>query len=225
MKILQINNYHHVRGGSDRVYFETSKILEKNGHDVLFFSVKDQESEKHFSDKYFVKPFNYENVGLLKKIKLATQFIYNKEAQENLELLIKNENPDLAHLHIFYGHLTSSILPILKKYNIPIVMSVHEYRMLCPANIMRNDKGEVCEKCAEGNYLNCIIGKCTKSSLIYSSIAAMECFIRDKFFSYEKYIDKFIMVSQFILDKHIQYKPSLKSKSEQIYNFIDLSKY
>ncbi len=225
MKILQINNYHYIRGGSDRVYFETSKILEKNGHDVLFFSVKDHESEKHYSDKYFVKPFNYENVGLLKKIKLAVKFIYNNEAKENLELLIKNEKPDIAHLHIFYGHLTSSILPILKKYNVPIVMSVHEYRMLCPANIMRNNKGKVCEKCAEGNYFNCIIGKCTKNSLAYSTISAMECFVRDRFFSYEEYIDKFIMVSQFIMDKHIQHKPSFKSKSKQIYNFIDLSKY
>ena len=57
MKILQINNYHYLKGGSERVYFETSKILEKNGHEVLFFSVKDDESEKHYSDKYFVKPF------------------------------------------------------------------------------------------------------------------------------------------------------------------------
>lgn len=225
MKVLQINNYHYVRGGSDRVYFETSKILEKNGHEVLFFSVKDKESENHYCDKYFVKPFDYENTSFLKKIKLATRFIYNKEAKENLELLIQNEKPDIAHLHIFYGHLTSSILPVLKKYNIPTVMSVHEYRMLCPANIMRNNEGEICEKCADGNYLHCIIGKCTKDSLAYSSIAAMECFSRDWFFPYEKYIDKFIMVSQFIMDKHIQYKPSLKSKSEHVYNFIDLSKY
>ncbi|UPT76812.1 glycosyltransferase family 4 protein [Sulfurovum sp. XGS-02] len=225
MKILQINNYHHVRGGSDRVYFETSKLLEKNGHNVLFFSVKDEMSEAHYSDKYFIQPFNYENTGTLHKIKLAAQFLYNKEARDNLELLIKNEKPDIAHLHIFYGHITSSILPVLAKYNIPTVMSVHDYRMLCPANVMRDSEGKICEKCAEGNYLSCIIGKCTKHSLVYSSIAAMECFVRDQFFSYEKYIDRFIMVSRFILDKHIQYKPSMKSKSEHVYNFIDLDKY
>lgn len=225
MKILQINNYHHVRGGSDRVYFETSKLLEKNGHDVLFFSVKDEMSEKHYSDKYFIQPFNYENTGSLNKIKLAAQFLYNKEARDNLELLIRNEKPDIAHLHIFYGHLTSSILPVLAKYNIPAVMSVHDYRMLCPANVMRDNEGKICEKCSEGNYFNCIIGKCTKHSLVYSSIAAMECFVRDRFFPYEKYIDTFIMVSRFILDKHIQYKPSLKSISEHVYNFIDLDKY
>lgn len=225
MKVLQINNYHYVRGGSDRVYFETSKLLEKNGHDVLFFSVKDELAEKHYSDKYFIEPFNYENIGSLNKIKMAVQFLYNKEAHDNLELLIKNEKPDIAHLHIFYGHLTSSILPVLAKYNIPAVMSVHDYRMLCPANVMRDNEGKICEKCSEGNYFNCMFGKCTKQSLVYSSIAAMECFVRDRFFPYEKYIDKFIMVSQFIMDKHIQYKPSLISKCEQVYNFIDLDKY
>lgn len=225
MKILQINNYHYLKGGSERVYFETSKVLEKNGHKVIFFSVKDEESESHYCEKYFVKPFDYTNAGLLDKIKNSTKFIYNQEAKENLELLIQNEKPDLAHLHIFYGRLTSSILPILKKYNIPIVMSVHEYRILCPAYVMRDNSGNICEKCAGGNYYNCIVGKCIKNNLVYSSVAAVECFVRDKFFSYEKYIDTFIMVSQFIMDKHIQYKPTIKSKSNQIYNFIDLSKY
>jgi len=225
MKVLQINNYHYLKGGSERVYFETSKILEKNGHEVLFFSVKDDESDSHYSDKYFVKPFDYKNAGSLKKIKYAAEFIYNKEAKENLELLIENEKPDIAHLHIFYGRLTSSILPVLKKHNIPVVMSVHEYRMLCPAYVMRDNEGEICEKCADGNYFNCIRGRCTKNNLIYSSIAALECFVRDRLFSYEEHIDKFIMVSQFIMDKHIQYKPSIKSKSVQIYNFIDLSNY
>jgi len=225
MKILQINNYHYVRGGSERVYFETSKILEKYGHEVLFFSIKDKNSDKHYSDKYFVKPFDDEQAGAWQKIKLASRYIYNKEARENLAQLIINEKPDIAHLHIFVGYLSSSILPILKKYNIPVVMTVHEYRMLCPISVLRNNEGEICEKCADGNYLHCVIGKCSKNNLAYSFISAMESFVRDRFFSYEEHIDQFIMVSQFILDKHTQYKPSLKSKSKQIYNFIDLNKY
>lgn len=224
MKILQINNYHHVRGGADRVYFETSKLLEKHGHKVLFFSIKDQESEKHYSDKYFVKPFNYENIGYLKKIKMSAQFIYNQEARNKLELIIQNEKPDIAHLHIFVGYLSSSILPILKKYNIPTVMSVHDFRMLCPISVLRNSKGEICEKCADGNYLHCIIEKCSKNNLAYSFISAVECYVRDQFFSYEEYIDKFIMVSQFTMDKHVQYRPLIVQKCKQIYNFIDLNK-
>jgi glycosyltransferase involved in cell wall biosynthesis len=224
MKILQINNYHFVRGGSDRVYFETSKLLEKHGHEVLFFSIKDQESEKHYSDKYFVKPFYYQNVGTITKLQMAAKFIFNSEAREKLELLIKNEKPDIAHLHIFYGYLTSSILPVLKKYNIPTVMSVHDFRMLCPISVLKNSKGEICEKCADGNYLYCIAGRCNKNNLAFSLVSAMECFIRDRFFSYEEHIDRFIMVSQFTMNKHAQYRPSIKDKSKQIYNFIDLSK-
>ena len=225
MKVLQVNNYHYLKGGSERVYFETSKILEKNGHEVLFFSVKEVETESHYSDKYFVKSFDYSNADYFDKVIHAAEFIYNKEAKKNLELLIKNEKPDIAHLHIFYGRLTSSILPVLKKYNIPVVMSVHEYRMLCPAYVMRDNQGNICEQCADGNYLHCVAGKCIKNSLAYSSIAALECSLRDRFFSYEEHIDKFIMVSQFIMDKHIQYKPSLKNKSTQVYNFIDVGNY
>ena len=39
MKILQINKYHYIRGGADRVYFNTGKLLENNGHDVIYFSM------------------------------------------------------------------------------------------------------------------------------------------------------------------------------------------
>lgn len=225
MKILQINNYHYLKGGSERVYFETSKLLKKNGHEILFFSVKDQESDDSHCDSYFIKPFNHENAELYEKIKHVPEFIYNKESKKNLESLIINEKPDIAHIHIFYGRLTSSILPVLKKYNIPIVMSVHEYRMLCPAYVMRDNEGNVCEKCAGGNYFNSIRGKCIKSNLLYSSVSALECLIRDKFYSYEDHIDGFIMVSQFIMDKHVQYKPSLIHKCEQLYNLIDLNNY
>lgn len=192
---------------------------------MLFFSVKDKDSDNHYCDSYFTKPFKHETAGFYQKIKHVPEFIYNKESKVNLESLIRNERPDIAHLHIFYGRLTSSILPVLKKYNIPVVMSVHEYRMLCPAYVMRDNEGNICEKCADGNYFHCITGKCIKSNLLYSSVSALECFIRDNFISYEDHIDKFIMVSQFIMDKHIQHKPSLAHKCEQLYNLIDLNNY
>ena len=35
MKILQINKYHYIRGGSDSVYFNSGKLLVEKGHEVI----------------------------------------------------------------------------------------------------------------------------------------------------------------------------------------------
>lgn len=225
VKILQINNYHFLKGGSERVYLETSKLLEERGHKVIHFSVNDGEALESPSKEYFIEPVDYFGNSYIKKIKSVCRFIFSKEAREKLEDLIRNEKPDVAHLHIFYGRLTSSILLVLKKFNIPVVMTVHGYRMLCPAYLFLDNKGKICEKCADGGYYHCILNRCNRGSLAYSSVAAFECYIRDMFFGYEKHMVKFIFVSRFIMDRHLHYKLSMRNKAVQIYNFINLEKF
>jgi len=225
MKILQINNYHYLKGGSEKVYFETSSLLEEKGHKVIFFSTGNEKNLKTKYEKYFVKPTNYNSSKIVDKIMSVHNFIYSKKAKKNLEKLILDEKPDIAHLHIFYGHLTSSILPILKKYNIPTVMSIHEYRLMCPTYLMQDINGNNCELCANGNYFNCIFKKCNKGSFSKSFISALECFIRDYFFNYVDFIDKFILVSKFIYNKHKQYNKIPENKMIQLYNFIDINNY
>lgn len=225
MKILMINNHHYMMGGSEKVYFETAKILEEKGHQVIYFSTQEGKTIPNTNSNFFVKDPQFKNSSLLKKIKNGFRFIYSIEAKEKLTKLIEKEKPDIAHLHIFYGNLTSSILPVLKKNNIPMVMSVHEYRMLCPTYLMLDQNDNICELCAKGNYLNCIQNKCNNGSYLFSAISAIECFIRDYLFSYEKYIDKFIMVSNFINKKHLEYKPSLRNKTIHLYNFLDIQEY
>jgi len=225
MKILLINNHHYLMGGSEKVYFETAHLLKEKGHSVVFFSVMENKTINDAGKEFFVKDPNLQSTSIIVKFRNIGRFIYSTEAKDNLEKLILHVNPDIAHLHIFYGNLTSSILPILKKYKIPTVMSVHEYRMLCPTSLMLDQSNTPCELCAEGNYFHAIEKKCNKGSLPKSIVSAAECYIRDNFFSYENFIDYFIMVSKFIENKHLEYKPNLKNKILQLYNFIDLNCY
>jgi glycosyltransferase involved in cell wall biosynthesis len=222
MKILYINNYHYPRGGADRIYLETADLLKARGHEVIYFSVKDHNSIPLHQNEYFVRPVNFFSKRISENLINSFKFIYSIEAKKKLELIIKKEKPDLAHLHIFYGRLTLSILPILKKYNIKTVMTIHDYKLICPTYRLLDNECNLCEKCASGSYIYCILKKCNKGNLSYSVVAALETFIRDLFFPYEEYIDKFIMVSKFVLEKHVEYKPSLKNKAVNIYNFTEI---
>ena len=225
MKVLQINNYHYLRGGSETVYLETSQLLEDNGHKVIHFSVSDVESLDSKTKKYFVKPHHYMGGSLLDRLFSIPKFLYSNEASTKLDLLLSKEKPDIVHLHIFYARLTSSILPVLKKHNVPVVMTLHEHRLMCPTSLFMDSENNICEKCANGNYLHCIKKRCNKGSLPFSIISALEAKFRDLFFPYENYINSFIAVSDFSLNKHSQYKGWSTSKLSRIYNFVDINKY
>jgi glycosyltransferase involved in cell wall biosynthesis len=224
MKILQINNYHHIKGGSDTVYLNTGYLLEKMGDEVIYFSTANEENIQEGSNSFFIKTSDPNEGGLLSKLKRIPSFIYSSKSYNSLKRLLKSEKPDIAHLHIFYGQLTSSVLKALREEKVPIVMTVHEYRMLCPVSVLMNNNGEVCEKCAGNSYWPCVVSKCNKGNYAFSAISAMESAFRDKFFDYKEYVDHFIMVSQFIKRKHSQYFPDIENKSSILYNFQSIPK-
>ncbi|MCA0365857.1 MAG: glycosyltransferase family 4 protein [Bacteroidetes bacterium] len=226
MKVLQINNFHYVRGGSDKVYLETINLLKDAGHEVYSFSSEDERNLYSRYSDYFVKKQNLKGeLSLKNKLDSGISFIYNFEAIKKLKLLLKDYRPDIAHLHIFQSRLSSAIVKVFKDFDIPVVMTVHEYKMLCPAYTFLDKESEICETCARSrNYLHAIKKKCIDNSYLKSTLSASESFIRDSFFSYIEHIDHFIMVSKFIFDKHAQYEKKYLDKSSVLYNFIDFEK-
>lgn len=226
MRILQVNNYAYLKGGSEKVFFVTTELLRKAGHEVFYFSVGDvrnQLGEAGF--EVDIKDYNQCH-GLKEKLIAAKDFVYNIHVARNLEAYIKEVRPEIAHLHIFYGRLTSAVIRILKKNQIPIVQSVHEYRLLCPVYTCLDPHFNNCEKCANQLFkLSCLIKRCSKGSLFASMLVSLECLVRDMFFNNQKNIDAFIMVSKFIQEKHLSHFPLMKGKCYQIYNSVDTAFY
>lgn len=227
MKILQINNFHYIRGGSDRVYFDTIELLSKEGLDVISFSSLNPKNFESKDSNFFVSDVEFDKAkGFKKKIEATSNFLYNKESVTKLQELINDKQPDVAHLHIFQSRLSSAIVKVLKDNNVPIVMTVHEYKMLCPVYTFLDNEGNICEKCASSkNYFNALFHKCNNGNFAKSALSALESFNRDLFFSYVQNIDHFIMVSDFIKKKHIQYERNFEKKSSLLYNFTDLEKF
>lgn len=220
MKILQINRYHHIRGGSETVYFNTSNILSLNGHEVRFFAMDYEENLETPDKKYFTPVVELPLLPLYKKITNFSSYFYNRNASRNLEKLVVDFKPDVAHLHIFYGCLTSSILHKLKKLKIPVVITAHDYRLVCPAGNFFDGKNKICTKCQGKNYFKCFTNKCAKNSYVTSLFFSLEAFFRDFFYPPQTLVDKFIFVSEFSLQINVKYKPQIKEKSVKIYNFL-----
>lgn len=226
MKILQINNYNYLKGGSEKVYKVSIELLKERGHDVRYFSIANEKNEEICQGySVEVKPWN-DAKGILDKVKAVRNFIYNKKVADELDSYLDSFKPDIAHLHIFYGGLSNAVVEILVKHKIPIVQSVHEFRLLCPAYTCLDSNLEICEQCADTIFKRgCIKKRCIKGSIATSLVAVAECWTRDMFYNYQKKFSAFIMVSQFIRDKHIEYYPQIESKCFQIYNSVDVTHY
>ena len=221
MKVLQINKYHYLKGGADKVYLDTSNLLAERGHEVLHFSTSDTKNEFSLTSEFFVKSPDFLTLSTWQKMKSSLSYIYSNQSKQNLTNLILEHQPDLAHIHIFFGELSLSILSVLRKFNIPVVMTLHDFKLLCPIYSLYDQDNSICEKCASGNILHCVRKKCNKNNYAYSLMASVESVTRDWLFSYEKYIDHFIAVSKFSMKKHLEYRVQLEGKISHLYNFVD----
>ena len=226
MKVLQVNNYAYLKGGSEKVMFETIDVLRRNGHEVCTFSMADERNRTDINGKYVhVSPYEERN-GIIRSLAAVKNFFYNKDVEKALADVIESFRPDIIHMHIVYGRLTNAVIKVAARYKVPVVQSVHEFRLICPVYTCLTQNNDVCEDCA-GSMLNmpCVFRRCCKGSLSKSIVVAAECKFRDWFYRYQKYVSGFIMVSRFIMDKHIQHFPDMKDKCYKIYNSVDTGFY
>ncbi len=216
MKILQINNFHYRKGGSEAVYFNTAELLKKNGHEVIFFSSNNAENIFCEEGKYFVS-----NINDIPRWKGVQNYFYNREAKAKLEALILAEKPDIAHAHLFWGNISPSIFSILKNHNIPLLHTAHDYRMVCPAYTFTDIQGSVCEKCRGQHFYWCAAKRCSKGSALESFVMAAEMYFRNAFSPPVKNLDGVIYVSNFSKQKHLQYNRAFSNVPDIVlYNFV-----
>lgn len=221
MKVLLINNVHYRRGGADIVYLNTGEMLGSMGHDVYYFSQKNENNEfvNHQNRMYFIESIDYFKQTIIKKILLIPRFIYSREVYNKLIALIKQYKPDVAHIHLYKGSLSLSILHALKKNNIPVLLTLHDYGLICAHNLMLDSKNTVCEKCIKYGPLSCIINKCNRNNIYLSAISMIEYVVHKYWFNYNKYFDIIVAVSRFGRDIHNR-ADVFKDGVRHLYNFF-----
>ena len=216
------NKFFYIKGGSETYYFSLKHLLEKKGHTVIDFSMKDEKNFKSKYSEYFVENINYNTGNFFEKIKAGLNIIYSQEAKEKFEQLVLNTKPDLVHLHIFQHQLSPSILDVLKKYNLPTVYTAHDLKMLC-LNYKMFQHGKICEQCKGRKYYRCALDRCVKNSFIKSSINVAEGYIHYWRKSYDV-IDKIITPSEFFKKKFEEFGID-PNRVTHIPNFLDQKKH
>ncbi|MFQ5636736.1 MAG: glycosyltransferase [bacterium] len=203
MKILMVDKYFFIKGGAERYYFELKDILELMGHQVIPFSMQHPENESTPYSEHFVDQIEFVLDSTIQRAlafpKIAGRMFYSFHAKNRLEKLLDLEKPDIAHLHMIDHQLSPSILHSLKKAGIPVIQTVHQYKLVCPNYKLYNPRtGEICEKCLGGHFLHPVKERCHKDSISASFLIALESGFHRMMKIYEKNIDVFHVPSHFM---------------------------
>ena len=229
MKILFANKFFFLKGGSETVFFQERDFLINNGHKVIDFSVQHPENLPSEYSDYFVSNVDYHgsskasNISFLDKCRIATDFIHNREAVQKMGALIEKEKPDIAHLHNIYHQITPLIIPVLKNAGVKVVLTLHDYKLICPRYSMRNAKNAICNKCQGKYFVQATINRCQEGSVLKSLLLSVEGYWQKWAKRYEQ-VDLFLSPSRFLADLLAKYRID-PGRIKVLHNGIDINEY
>ncbi|HXW70694.1 MAG TPA: glycosyltransferase family 4 protein [Methylocella sp.] len=220
MKVLIANKFYFKNGGSEIVMFQERDFLNSEKVDVIDFSMADERNLPSEQASYFVSKRSYSAVGKLEKLKASLSLIHSVEAVKRFGSLLDDARPDIVHCHNIYHQLTPSIIGVAAERKIPVVMTLHDYKPICPV-YTRLRNGEPCSACATGNFESVLKYRCVDGSFTKSFVLWLEARFQTWKRSYEQ-VAQFIAPSRFMFDSARLRFPD--SQITYIANGIDASK-
>ena len=219
-RLLSVNNYHYRRGGAEVVFLEQNRLLAEIGWDVVPFAMRHPDNLPSPWSDHFVEEIEFgRDYGPLRTLRSAANIVYSRQARARLRALIAAAPPDVAHVHNIYHHLSPSFLPVLKTAGVPIVMTVHDLKLACPAYTMLSH-GSLCERCRGGRIHNVALHRCVKGSTALSGLVLIETALHRMLGLYRRTVDRFVAPSRFYIDKLCEWGWP-RERFVHIPNFVD----
>lgn len=193
MNILQIHNLYQKAGGEDYVVNAEKDLLETNGNKVVKLTVNNNNIKKIYSER--------------------------KQFYRKLEVVLDENKFDVAHIHNIYHVIGSRVYKKLYKAGIPIIQTLHNYRLLCPNGLFFDNKNQICELCSEGGFKYSVYKRCYQKSFIKSFL--MQKLVKKQKKESLKYVSKFIVLTEFSKKKFssiVNYKDHIVVKPNFVTN-------
>ncbi len=134
--------------------------------------------------------------GLRGKFLASTSIFYSVRSRERMKQAIRGFQPDVVHIHNWFPLLSPSIVLAADEKGIPVVQTLHNFRMLC-ANALLYRNGEVCTDCVGKTLpVDGIIHGCYRNSRAGSAIVVAAHAFHRLMDTWSR-VDLFVAVSEF----------------------------
>jgi glycosyltransferase involved in cell wall biosynthesis len=184
VRIVIVHNSYRQRGGEDTVFEQERELLRSAGHDVAVYHRTNAEIDGFSAPQRALLPL---------------RTIWADDACAEFVQLLRSHRPDLVHVHNTFVLISPAIYGACRQFGIPIVTTLHNYRLLCPAaTFFRN--GGVCEECVQHGLLRSVQHGCYRNSrLATATVAATLAYHRSRNTWADS--DCLIALTQFARDK------------------------
>ena len=228
MKVLQVNKYLYPVGGPETLMFQTAALLESHGHSVSYFGMAEGAVVPEQWRPYLAPGIDYDRVGRAPgwpaKARAAINLIYSRRAARGIARLIADTPPDVVHFRNIYHQLSPSVLRPVRRRGIPSVLSVHDYKLVCPNYRLYTHDG-VCRRCVPGRYHEAVVHKCVKDSRVKSLLNAVEMYIHHSVLDiYGRNVDALITENRFMRGLLVEAGFD-ERKIHVVPNFVDIAAY
>ena len=182
-RILQIHNFYQIPGGEDVVVRNEKKLLEEHGHEVFTY----YRSNKELNEG-----------NKLKKLFIPFTAVYSLKTCREVKKIIRENKIDIVHVHNTLMMVSPSVFYAAFQCKVPVVQTLHNFRMLCPAgSFFRNNV--ICEECVDGGLKCAIRHKCYRGSKIQTMVSSAILWIHRFLGTY--YRVNFICLTEFNKNK------------------------
>lgn len=202
MRVVNVHNRHAGPGGMEVLFESITRLLRAHGDEVIV-----------------VEKDNKDIHGLAGKLAAFGSMVYSPSAKKAMRTLLREHTPDVVHVHNLYPQLSPSILDACREENVPVVMSVQDYKLTCPTAQHLRD-GKVCEKCLGGHEQWCAIHNCrgSRSMSVAYAIRNAAARVSGKI---HNGVDAYLCCSNFVADQITKGGYPI-DRIQTLYNFADL---
>ncbi len=155
-RILQIHNFYQIPGGEDVVVRNEKKLLEEHGHVVRTYYRSNSELNEG---------------GRFKKLLIPFTAIFSLKTYREVKKLIEEENIDIVHVHNTLMMISPAVFYAAFHCKVPVIQTLHNFRMLCPAGSFFRDN-VICEECVDHGMRCAVRHKCYRNSKLQTIVSA-----------------------------------------------------
>jgi len=188
VKVLLVHNAYQQPGGEDVVFEQEGQMLRNAGHQVVYYRRSNMEVQAYDG---------------LHKIALAKGAIWASDTRRDFLKLLRDEKPDVVHVHNTFMMISPSIYSACREANVPVVQTLHNYRLLCPAATFFR-KGKVCEECMGGSLWPSIKYGCYHDERSTTAVVALMLTAHRLRGTYDRDVTAFIALTEFSRSKFIE---------------------
>ncbi len=186
LSVLCVHNRYIQPGGEDQVFESESQLLAQNG--VRVEKVEEQTTYPS---------------GLVRKIEAAADCVWSRSWHQKFKTMLRDMRPDVVHIHNFFSVISPSVYYACKEEGVPVVQTLHNYRLACPAASFYRD-GKICEECLDHGPFHAVKYGCYRESKLATAALATMLEVHRKKNTWTEMVDCYVALTEFAREKMIQ---------------------